>query len=195
MSLSAEDLQNPKGLEETIWRLLARGAIDAKHAFKLFSIATINADGLPDTRTVVLRSCDIAAKELCFHTDIRSGKIAHFKKQPEVCLLFWDHKQSLQLRVYGIVSIHYLDEIAIHKLAALPQQQLHLYGYTTTPGSNLDTTAYEIFQDKLIKQNFAWVNVQIHTVDALHLGRTGIHTRVKFQYDGGEILSARYLKA
>jgi hypothetical protein len=195
MAISIEEIQNPILLEATFWRLLARGAVDAKHPYRLCSIATVNEDGKPDTRNVILRECDLANKSLSFHTDIRSGKVAHFKNHAEVCMLFWDPKQSLQLRVYGMAVIHNLDEMAIQKLAALPPQQLQLYGNPTTPGSSLDISILESFQEELIKQNFAWINVEIHSLDALHLGRSGIHTRVRFQYDGVNIIGTSYLKA
>jgi pyridoxine/pyridoxamine 5'-phosphate oxidase len=194
MSLSTEDLQNPKGLEETIWRLLARGALDPKHAFKLFSIATVTAEGLPDTRTVVLRDCDITAKELCFHTDIRSRKSAHIKKQPEVCLLFWHPKQSLQLRIFGKAQVHHLDEKTTEKIASLPPQQISLYGFASKPGSMMEQVADSTFDDSLVVQNFAWVRVHVHTIDALHLGRLGVHTRVQLNYQGDGLLSASFLK-
>jgi pyridoxine/pyridoxamine 5'-phosphate oxidase len=108
MPISTGELQDSHLFEKTIWRLLARGVVDTKHAFRLCSVATVNEAGKPDTRTVVLRDCDIANKTLSFHTDFRSGKISHLKNQPEVCMLFWDHKNSLQLRVYGEAQIHHL---------------------------------------------------------------------------------------
>lgn len=195
MPIAEEDLKNPEKFEATIWRLLARGAVDSKHAFKLFSIATVNTGGMPDARTVVLRACDIAAKELCFHTDIRSGKIAHIKEQPEVCLLFWDPGQSLQLRVYGTAQFHHLDETTKAKIASLPAQQIALYGFAGKPGSMLEQVPQAAFQDDLVVQNFAWVRVTVHTIDALHLGRNGVHTRVHFSNKGGASPTAAYLHA
>jgi pyridoxine/pyridoxamine 5'-phosphate oxidase len=194
MPLTPEDLQNRQKLEATIWRLLARGAADAKHPFKLFSIATVNANGLPDARTVVLRSCDIGDKELCFHTDIRSGKIAQIKKQPEVCLLFWHPKQSLQLRIFGEAQIHHLDEKTKQKIASLPPQQMALYGYDAKPGSIMEQVNQHAFDETLVVQNFAWVRVSVHTLDALHLGRNGVHTRVQFSYDDEGLPTVSYLQ-
>ena len=194
MPLSTEDLQNPQSFEGTIWRLLARGAVDAKHAFKLFSFATVTGDGLPDTRTVVLRACDITAKELCFHTDIRSGKIAHIKKQPEVCLLFWHPKQSLQLRIFGKAQVHHLDEKTKEKIASLPPQQISLYGFASKPGSIVEQLSQHGFDDTLVAQNFAWVRVNVHTIDVLHLGRSGVHTRVQFEYINDGIKAVTYLR-
>jgi pyridoxamine 5'-phosphate oxidase len=194
MSISTEDLHNPKSFEDTIWRLLARGAADSKHAFKLFSIATVNADGMPDARTVVLRACDISAKELSFHTDIRSGKIAHIKRQPEVCLLFWHLKQSLQLRIFGKAQVHHLDEKTKEKIASLPPQQIALYGFASKPGSIMEQVSQHAFDETLVVQNFAWVRIGVHTIDALHLGRNGVHTRVQFSYKGDGFANRNYLK-
>lgn len=194
MLLTTEDLQNPIKIEAIIWRLLARGAVDAKHPFKLFSIATVTADGLPDARTVVLRACDMPTKALSFHTDIRSGKIVHISKQPEVCLLFWHPKQSLQLRVFGMAQVHHLDEKAKEKLAALPPQQIALYGFHTKPGSFLEQENKQAFDETLVAQNFAWVRITVHTLDALHLGRTGVHTRVQFEYINGAMKASNYLQ-
>jgi pyridoxine/pyridoxamine 5'-phosphate oxidase len=194
MPLSPEDLQNPQKLEVTVWRLLARGAVDAKHAFKLCSIATVNADGLPDTRTVVLRGCDISAKELSFHTDIRSRKIADIKKQPEVCLLFWHPIQSLQLRIFGKAQVHHLDGKTEEKIASLPPQQIALYGFASKPGSMMEQGCQHAFDETLVVQNFAWVRVHVHTIDALHLGRDRVHTRVQFSYQNGVLSSTNYLK-
>jgi pyridoxamine 5'-phosphate oxidase len=195
MPLTIEDLQNPNQLESIIWRFLARGAVDAKHAFRFFSIATVNPEGWPDTRTVVLRECDIAAKALYLHTDIRSGKIAHIKEKPKVCLLFWHPKQSLQLRIYGNAYIHHMDEIARKKIADLPPQQIALYGFHAKPGSRIAQDNEHAFDETLVMQNFAWVRVAVQTIDALHLGRNGVHTRVQFSYQDGSLHSSSYLKA
>lgn len=195
MPISTEELTNPEKLEETIWRLLARAAVDSRHAFKLFGIATVTVDGMPDARTVVLRACDIAAKELYFHTDIRSGKIAHLKNQPEVCMLFWDPRNSLQLRIYGKAFVHHLDEVTREKIAVLPPQQMALYGFAQKPGTILEQVRQAAYQDDLVEQHFAWVRVCVHTIDALHLGRNGVHTRVHFDFRGGGGATAVYLQA
>lgn len=194
MPLSTEDLQNPIYLDKTIWRLLARGAVDSKHPFKLFGISTVNTKGLPDARTVVLRTCEIAEKELCFHTDIRSRKIAHIRMQPEVCLLFWHPKQSLQLRIFGKAEVFHLDEIATKKIATLPPQQLALYGFAASPGSVLQDDKPAVFDEALVSQNFAWVRVSVRTIDVLHLGRGGEHTRAQLIYFDGRMHVASYLQ-
>ncbi len=194
MPLTTEELQDPARLEESIWRLLARGSVDSKHPFKLFSVATVSNIGLPDTRMVVLRACDIIAKELCFHTDIRSGKVEHLKQQPELCLLFWHPKQSLQLRVYGAAQVHHLDETTAEKIMALPPQQIALYGFAAQPGTKLEQNNEPVFDSHLVAQNFAWVRVPVHTIDLLHLGRSGVHTRVRFDYNEASLQDAIYLK-
>jgi hypothetical protein len=193
MSILTEELQDSGLLEATIWRLLARGAVDAKHAFRLCSIATVNEDGKPDTRMVVLRECDINHKALSFHTDIRSGKVVHLRNHPDICMLFWNPKQSLQLRVYGKAVIHHLDEIAILNAGKLPSSQKKLFGYAGLPGSELKLDHKDVFEEALVLQHYAWVTIEVTCIDALHLGRSGVHTRVKFDYQGEIIKNMQYL--
>jgi pyridoxamine 5'-phosphate oxidase len=194
MPISPEELQDTHLFEKAIWRLLARGAVDAKHAYRLCSIATVNEEGKPDTRMVVLRECYIPKKSLSFHTDIRSGKVSQFNLQPDVCMLFWDPKQSMQLRVYGKAVIHHLDEMTKQQISSLPAQQIALYGYSAKPGSMMEQEKESNFDETLIVQNFAWVRVSVHTLDALHLGRNGVHTRIQFSYDGEGLPTAKYLQ-
>jgi pyridoxamine 5'-phosphate oxidase len=195
MPISSEELQDTHLFEKAIWRLLARGAVDAKHAFRLCSIATVNEAGKPDTRTVVMRECDMTNKTLSFHTDIRSGKVAHLEKHPDVCMLFWDPKQSLQLRVYGQAVIHHLDETAILHAGKLPTSQQALFGYHAVPGSKKIPDHKDVFEEALVLQHFAWVTIEVGSIDALHLGRSGVHTRVRFDYSGRVLKGACYLQA
>jgi hypothetical protein len=195
MFISPEVLKDAHVFENAIWRMLARGVVDAKHAYRLGNLATVNSDGKPDTRTVVLRACNKPNRSLSFHTDIRSQKVAHFHHQPEVCMHFWDHKESLQLRVYGKVTIHHLNEVAAKKVENLPANQKELFGYSIPPGSVLSGNETVFFQEDLVKQHFAWITIAVESIDALHLGRTGIHTRARFFYQDGQLRSADYLKS
>jgi hypothetical protein len=194
MFISPEVLKDGHVFENAIWRMLARGVVDAKHAYRLCNLATVNSEGKPDTRTVVLRACDIPNRSLSFHTDIRSQKVAHFHHQTEVCMHFWDHKESLQIRVYGKVTIHHLDEVAAKKVENLPANQKELFGYSIPPGSVLSGNETDFFQENLVKPHFAWITIAVESIDALHLGRSGVHTRVKFYYYEGLLADIIYLR-
>ena len=66
------------------WALLARGVKDRRSPFHTPGLATVSPEELPEIRTVVLRGCDPQTRNLRFHTDTRSAKIADMQKQPQV---------------------------------------------------------------------------------------------------------------
>jgi hypothetical protein len=194
MALSPNELQDLDLLETAIWQLLARGAADAKHAFKLCSLATVTAQGQPDTRMVVLRQCHKALKTLSFHTDARSGKMGQLAVQPQACMLFWDPKQSLQLRVYGTAQLHHLNQTALAKVQNLPAGQKTLFGFEAAPGSvRVATGVSPTYNEDLVAPNFCWISLQATRIDALHLGRTGVHTRAGFTYADDNTITRHWL--
>ena len=81
------------------WALLARGVKDRRSPFHTPGLATVSPEGLPEIRTVVLRGCDPQTRNLRFHTDTRSAKIADMQKQPQAALHFYDPGAKIQLRV------------------------------------------------------------------------------------------------
>ena len=81
------------------WALLARGVKDRHSPFHTPGLATVSPEGLPEIRTVVLRGCDPQTRNLRFHTDTRSAKIADMQKQPQAALHFYDPGGKIQLRV------------------------------------------------------------------------------------------------
>ena len=73
------------------------------HPFRYFTLATVNAIGVPYTRTVVLRNIDIdLIMTIC--TDKRSRKILHIEQQNKVSLLFLDPIKSIQLVIQAEVQ-------------------------------------------------------------------------------------------
>ena len=64
------------------FRLLARGVADRRSPFHTPTLASLNADGAPSLRTVVLRGFDPARRELRVHTDARSAKLAELAAEP-----------------------------------------------------------------------------------------------------------------
>lgn len=108
-------------------------------------------------------------------------------------MLFWDPRASLQLRVYGQVVVHHQDALAIAKMQQLPAGQLALFGYATPPGTPLTADQSPDFDAAIAARHFAWITVQATHIDALHLGRTGVHTRAAFTYRGTALHAMAYL--
>ena len=71
-------------------------------AFNVMTLATVGAEGVPDARTVLLKSLD--QNGLVFFTDFRSAKAQQLAANPMACLLFFWGALERQIRVTGPVE-------------------------------------------------------------------------------------------
>ena len=94
----------PKLLDQA-WGLLEEGQVDGQSPFRLMSLATVDREGQPQARHVVLRGVDRAGENLEFHTDIGSSKCAELQANPQAQLLFWDPDRAIQLRLHARIAL------------------------------------------------------------------------------------------
>lgn len=171
------------------WAMLARGAADRRAAFHTPVVATIDDDGGPSQRVMVLRAAHPHLRSLRLHTDIRSGKIRHLERNRRVSLNFYDVGAKLQLRVTGTARIHAADEIARAAwVTSRPQGRL-CYEQQEPPGSMILVPLaelpvdrrYAVADDGLV--NFAVVIVEVDAVEWLYLAIEG-HRRASWMWNG-----------
>ena len=86
-------------LQDRLVRELRRAVHDRHHAWRTPTLATVDAQGLPQARTVVLRACDEHAVSMTVFTDARSPKVRELQQHPGASLLFWSTRLQMQLRV------------------------------------------------------------------------------------------------
>jgi len=98
-------LQTPQEIRPQIWKELGRASLDRHHEWRTPVLASADADGLPDARTVVLRQVNAGAGLLTFYTDSRSPKVAQLQAQAQAMLVFWSARLSWQLRVRVACSV------------------------------------------------------------------------------------------
>jgi pyridoxine/pyridoxamine 5'-phosphate oxidase len=98
-------LQTPEEIRPQIWKELGRASLDRHHEWRTPVLASTDADGLADARTVVLRQVDAGAGQLTFYTDSRSPKVVQLKTQAPAMLVFWSARLSWQLRVRVTFSV------------------------------------------------------------------------------------------
>lgn len=99
---------HPDSLDEILtqsWAMLRRGVADRRHAFRTPALATVDAEGLPAVRTVVLRGIDEESRAVWCHTDARSPKATHIARVPTVAWYFYDAGARVQLRLRGIAQL------------------------------------------------------------------------------------------
>ena len=98
-------LQTPQEIRLQIWKELSRASLDRHHDWRTPVLASVDPDGLPDARTVVLRQADALAGQLTFYTDSRSPKVAQLLAQDSAMLVFWSSRLSWQLRVRVVCTV------------------------------------------------------------------------------------------
>lgn len=165
---------------------LAVAAGSARHPFHLLTVATVTVDGQPDSRTVVLRHFDPAARVIRFHTDIRSPKVPAIRAEPRVALHWYDPTLRVQLRAAARATIHHGDAIALAAWAAAAAMSRACYTTTIAPGSAVDAfadgPAAPDAGDDTGHERFAVVSCRFEALDVLALHAAG-HQRVRLLLD------------
>jgi pyridoxamine 5'-phosphate oxidase len=157
-------------IRQRIWVELLRATVDRHHEWRTPVLATIGLDGLPQARTVVLRSADASAAQLVFFTDSRSPKAAELQAVPAAAVVFWSTRLNWQLRVRVLAQVHNHGprvESAWERVSKSPAAGDYLS--SSAPGSALasptgvNTGAHHL----------AVVVAQIDSIDWLELAREG----------------------
>jgi pyridoxamine 5'-phosphate oxidase len=87
-------------LAET-FRLLKTGAANRRSPSHTAVVATIDGDGTPSQRVMIVRQVDVQGRTVRFHTDSRSTKVALLKSVNSASVLVYDPDAKIQLRLSG----------------------------------------------------------------------------------------------
>lgn len=189
------DLTAPGQTWERVAGWLAAGAAAARHPFHWPAVVTAAAGG-PTARVVVLRRFDPAARQVVFHTDVRSPKAAELRRDRRCGLLFYDPDTRLQLRLDTTAAVHHADAVARVEFDALPAHTRATYAGRHAPGEELPPDAPFDYppkppaDDAAAFRNFAAVVCAIDAADALELHEDG-HRRAKLWWPNGEVAMRR----
>ena len=173
------------------WGNIDLGIQKAKHDYHSFVLSTISKNG-PDSRTVILRDFDKDKPAIWFHSDKRSKKILHLKKDERVSALFYDKSRKVQLRINGIANVE--EDIKTNKkIWALmrPESKVCYMGpYAPSQRTNqfepntLEKSAHKINEEdeNLGLSRFCRIGIQIKKIDWLKLDYRG-HQRLEFKFN------------
>lgn len=168
-------------LHAHIWTRLSRGVHDRRAPARHPTLATVDATGRPQARTVVLRGADAAAGTLSLYTDRHSAKVAELRANPLAALHVWDAAAHLQIRIEAEVAIETGPGVA-DVWASVPEPSRYAYSSTATPGRPIpEALAYTKTPDPAA---FARLRLTVSAIDALHLGRDH-HRRARFERADG----------
>ena len=172
------------------WSLLVRGGADRKSPLHTPAVCSIDAQGLPSARVMVLRKADPAAATLRFHTDARSPKVAELHGKP-VAVLAYHPGENIQLRLTGHARVLSDDPAvdAIWDQSTLFARRCYLAQQapgTPLPGPASGLPAWIEGQQPTAEQiaparpNFATLFIDVTAIDWLHLANSG-HRRAMFR--------------
>lgn len=160
-----------------VWQELQRATVDRHHEWRTPVLASVDADGLPQARTVVLRRADADTRALTCFTDGRSPKCAELRARPDALLVFWSQRMGWQLRVRAQATVH-TGGPAVQAAWERVRQSVAAADYlmARAPGAPLD----EIGTDPASEaHHLAIVQLQVGAIDWLELHRDG-HRRARW---------------
>lgn len=173
---------------ETAWQLWGRGTVDRHSAFHAPIVASVDADGNPQARTMILRAVDRDQRTMRFHTDVRSAKIGQWQGTARVCILGYDASKKIQLRVNGHVTLHTTDAVADDAWNNSRPESRVAYSVKIAPGSVVDMPTATPQPNGEGRENFAVVIVNIDSLEWIYLSAEG-NRRALFAWQDGALKS------
>lgn len=191
---------------------LSAAVSDRGHGFRTFTIASVDRDGAPSARIVVLRDVDPKRSRLRFHTDRRSAKVGQLSGNDRVSLVFYDKDRKLQVRLDGHAAVKTIeggegvgkgDHLAAKAFEA--SQPMSRVCYRVEPGSGSVIDAPDSYTHADVSdredgnvaadpgaENFAAVVVTFERLEVLYLAREG-HRRSRFERNDHGIFQGEWL--
>ena len=184
-------------IEREAWALLSAVEGAPNHPFRTVSLATVDAQGHPQTRNLILRAADPATKRITLHTDIRSAKWVELQANPMVSILGYDADARLQLRFAGRAQLfapgspeqeaawQALSDWTRSTYCGGPPGDDLTQGYVPAPRSEPPTTEESAFG----QMRFGVIEITAHVLDWYRHQR-GENLRAQFNYDGAKFDAA-----
>ena len=162
----------------------------------LLNVVTVDEQNRPNTRNVVLRDFSIENLTIRFHTDKRSSKIKDIKLNKDICLIGYDKRAKLQIRIDAEAYSIGDEEILLEIWQKMYPMSRECYRVAKSPGDKIESLAEIKFNDENDSNlvgfdNFAAVQCNIKSMEILYLSHTS-HIRAKYNNDNG-ILKGEWL--
>lgn len=148
-----------------LWKRLESAPKKRRDPFRTPSVATVNAQGVPENRTVVLRAANYNLRSLSIFTDSAALKCRAISLTPHAAFCFWDPKSRVQIRMVGRATLHTGE--AVHADWARQQSGAKkLYQVSPEPGHFIDHPSALTFD---APARFSRLDCEVQTVDILWL--------------------------
>ncbi|MEM1108922.1 MAG: pyridoxamine 5'-phosphate oxidase family protein [Planctomycetota bacterium] len=203
----AFDTDNLPEILDHLWRHLEAATRSAKPPFHLPTLCSVDAEGRPAARTVVLRRVDRDRRRLICHTDIRAEKFDQFSERPDAAWVFYDAPARIQLRATGPMTLHTDDALADEQWERSGLGSRRCYLAPVAPGSLADGPSPNlpeaVLEERITeaqslpgRANFAVLSCSVDRFDWLYLHHAG-HRRAEFRWpsvSNGQAAAASWLE-
>lgn len=185
------------------WDELTAGCSSAKHGFHQPIISTVDSQGFPHARMVVLRGVSRDDRTIWCHTDARAPKVAEIKAQPATAWTFYDRSRKLQTRLLAQAEILTTGPVWEQAWQRSRLSSRRCYMAPLAPGTQTaapDPNLPESVRDRVPteeettpgKTNFAVLKGRVSAIDCLHLAHNG-HIRAQFTWDSSGSLKSNWV--
>ena len=157
----------------------------------LLNVVTVDEQNRPNTRNVVLRDFSIENLTIRFHTDKRSSKIRDIKLNQDICLIGYDKKAKLQVRIDAEAYLIEDEETLLEIWQKMYPMSRECYRVVQSPGNKIESLTEVNFDEdnesNLVGfDNFVAIQCNIKSLEILYLSHTG-HIRAKYNNDNGTL--------
>lgn len=174
--------------------VLEGGARDRRKSAHTPVVATLNSDGAPSQRVMILRHVDWNARTLRFHTDSRSIKVGEANHAP-ASVLIYDADAKVQLRLIGSAWTEQASAMADAAWGESTLFARRCYMAETAPGvgvaaptSGLPASIEGIQPTEAdiapVRKNFAILLFRFDNIEWLYLANSG-HRRARWSWRDG----------
>lgn len=172
------------------WAELAHAVVKRQHAFHTPTFVSLDVDGAPVARTVVMRAVSTERAEIRCHTDRRSPKIREITRDPRVSWHFYAPELKLQLRLKASATAHFDDQVADDAWAKSSLSSRRCYLAPSSPGAECAQPSPNLPEHLLGRvptleeslpgrENFSVISTTVDEMDWLWLAADG-HRRARF---------------
>lgn len=176
------------------WDLIEPGASKRTSPAHTPVVASVDAQGHPQVRIMVLREADRLIRRLRFHTDVRTAKCAEIGSKNAASVMMYDPDEKLQLRLSGLATVETVGEMVDLAWRNSTPFARRCYMAETAPGVTAaePTSGLPVWiegkqptEEQLVeaRANFAILWFDVQTIEWLYLANAG-HRRAKWIWDG-----------
>lgn len=177
-------------IDAAAWAELEKAVSEPASAFRYLTFCSVDEQGKPQARTIVLRRADKLMRVMEFHTDTRSLKWQEIAANPYVTVLGYCAQTRLQLRLQGRVEPYDAEsDVAQAIWSRLPAHTQKTYAGGPPGGARAcdDIKAISAAEEAEGKANFGVLIVHASSLDWYQLHKEQ-NQRAFFTYDNSGAL-------